>query len=109
MALRIFFLFGAPAAWGISGPDSIHLSGDRQDNLSDVFAAFHEFVGFVGIFEGETGRDEGFDLSAFDQRPDSGAQVFCDVCFGRCGPGAEGGSGDGQSFEQYWQHIDFNA
>ena len=83
-------MHGTPAECGISKPDSIRLAGNRQDDLADVFAAFHQFVGFGGIFEGETSRNEGFDLSAFDQRPDSGAQIFCDACFGTGRPGAEG-------------------
>jgi hypothetical protein len=66
------------------------LTGNRQNNLADVFAALHQFVRFGGIFQGKTGCDEGFDLSAFDQRPDFGAQIFRDACFGPGRPGAEG-------------------
>jgi hypothetical protein len=36
-----------------------------QDNFPDVFAALHQFVGFGGVFQGKTRRDDGLHLSAF--------------------------------------------
>jgi hypothetical protein len=65
--------YGSPAKRGISHLDSINSFSNRQNNLADVFAALHQFVRFGGIFQGETSSDEGFNLSAFDQRPDFGA------------------------------------
>ncbi len=36
-----------------------------------MFAALHQSVRCGNIFQGKAGRDEGFNLFAFDQRPEA--------------------------------------
>jgi hypothetical protein len=48
-----------------------YLLGDRQNNLADMFAALHQSMRFSNIFQWKAGRDEGFNLFAFDQRPEA--------------------------------------
>ena len=54
-----------------SGINLNWLIGNCQSNFADMFAALHQSVRCGNIFQGKAGRDEGFNLFAFDQRPEA--------------------------------------
>ncbi len=58
---------------------------DRQDQLADMLAAFHQTMGFGGLCQGESGVQGGLEATSRNQWPNVGVQGLGDGAFERHG------------------------